>query len=91
MGVSEAARQAVDQHRTAVEDVVQALLELAADLDVCRRQLAGDGPIGISADPDLDRARHGLQTARRALAEAADRARASADPAQRYVQRVFPS
>ena len=91
MGATEESRQAVSRHRSALADLVHAVRDLTEEVDTCRRQLSADGPVGRSADVDLDRARARLDVAHQRLIEAAQAAQASREPCQRYVDRVFPA
>ena len=91
MGATEQSRQAVSRHRSALADLVSAVHDLAEQVDTCRRQLTADGPIGHSADPELDRARVRLDAAHQRLIEAAHDAQAAREPCLRYIDRVFPA
>jgi len=90
MGVAEESRQAAAGYGTGVADVVDAVRKLADLVDACRQQLSAQGPIGGSADPDLERARLRLDVAHQRLTEAAETARGSRDPVQKYLDRTFP-
>jgi hypothetical protein len=91
MGVAEESRQAASSYHSEVADVVDAVRDLADLVDGCRHRLSPQGPIGGSADPDLERARLRLDVAHQRLTEAAQAARGSKEPVQRYLERTFPA
>lgn len=91
MSLTEDSRQAVSLHSSTLADLVSAVRDLAEEVDTCRRQLSADGPIGHSADPELDRARIRLDVAHQRLIDAVHAAQAAREPCQRYVDRVFPT
>jgi hypothetical protein len=90
MGVAEESRQAAGSYLELVADVVGAVRNLADLVDSCRHDLSPQGPIGGSADPDLERARQRLDIAHQRLTEAADAASGSQDPVRHYLDRAFP-
>lgn len=90
MGAAEESRQAAGSYRSKVADIVDAVRNLADLVDTCRHDLSSQGPMGGSADPDLERARQRLDTAHQRLTEAADAARGSQEPVRHYLDRAFP-
>ena len=89
MGLVQDAHGAVGRYEVSARETGSAAHDLAASIAALADRLSGHGPLGSSADPDLERARTRLSIARQRLLAAAEATRASASQARQYVDRAF--
>lgn len=90
MGLAQDAQAATGRYEDAARATEAIARHLAAAADALADRLSSHGPLGSSADPDLDRARFRLVTARQRLLAAAEATQASAEQARAYADRAFP-
>jgi hypothetical protein len=90
VGLAQDSQDAVARYEWSAHAAVLGARDLLATVDGLGEHLSDAGPLGLSSDPALARARELLSAARAQLTAAAEAAAASAGTARSYVDRAFP-
>lgn len=90
MGLVQDVHAAVTRYEGAARSTTLTAHTLATAIANVENRLASHGPLGVSTDPDLVRARAWLTTARQRLLSAAEATEASRTRARTYADHTFP-
>ena len=91
MGLVQDVHTAVTRYEDGARAASLAVHDLATTVAQLQEQLAVNGPLGASTDPDLARARARLTVAHQRLLAAAETVEASRREARAYADRAFPA